>query len=219
MDRQKLAFCALYITASNATPATVKLLRLIQHGTPPQKINAASVLARFLETTAQTNRVWIAQQSRPFFDSILAQPRATYDTGTLWLLSRLARQYGDADCESLLRRLNHHPPSRYWSERYLDPTGCIRNLLHLESTNDAAKVGAAMLFRDSPVMPERVVPLLIKILTSSNRALLERSAQALGSYGAQSKPALPLLTNLSHHPRPAVSRAALSAIDRIENAP
>jgi len=98
----------------------------------------------------------------------------------------------------------------------LDPDGTIVNLLYLESGIASEKPGAALYFRDKPRSPERVVPLLMTNLTLGGSGnLLRNLCDALAAYGTNATPALPQLTNLLTHPRPAVREAASNAVARI----
>ena len=78
------------------------------------------------------------------------------------------------------------------------------------------KPAAALYFKDRLLAPERVVPLLIANLTNTAGAnLLQSVCDALAAYGTNATPALPQLTNLLTHPRPAVQEAAGNAVGRI----
>jgi hypothetical protein len=218
VDRQQIAFSALFMISSNAAQVTPKLVRFVHQGNDVQRRNAIELLSRILETASETDRKWTATQCRVLFDSMLKEGN-TRDVATLWLLAHLSQNYSESDKENLLRHIVSLQDKAPWGiERLIDRHGLLRNLLHLESTNDAPKVGAAMLFTENPILAERVVPLLSQALLSSNRSLLERSAYALGQYGSDAKPALPFLSNLVNHPRPAVAKAVLAAIKKIEQA-
>jgi hypothetical protein len=68
---------------------------------------------------------------------------------------------------------------------------------------------------ESQKYPHRVLPILFSSLTSTNPAVLENRAQALGNYGALAADALPQLSNLMNHPKGYVHRAASNAIQAI----
>ena len=68
---------------------------------------------------------------------------------------------------------------------------------------------------ESQKYPHRVLPILFKSFTSTNPAVLENRAQALGNYGALAADALPQLSNLMNHPKSYVRRAASNAIQTI----
>ena len=101
------------------------------------------------------------------------------------------------------------------SIQQLDPQYLYRPLLILELGPVPERVGAAMNLADFPRFPERAIPLLIANLNSTNRAVQQNSALALGKYGDRARPALPALTNLLHHPRDFVRLAASNAITSI----
>jgi hypothetical protein len=97
----------------------------------------------------------------------------------------------------------------------LDPQYLYRPLLVLELGPTPERVGAAMNLADFPRFPGRAIPLLITNLNSTNRAVQENCARALGKFGPQARPALPALTNLLTHPRDFVRLAASNAITSI----
>jgi hypothetical protein len=99
--------------------------------------------------------------------------------------------------------------------RQLDPQYLYRPLLVLELGPGPERVGAAMNLADFPRFPERAIPLLITNLNSTNRAVQQNCALALGKFGAQARPALPALTNLLNHPKDFVRGAASNAITSI----
>ena len=94
----------------------------------------------------------------------------------------------------------------------LDPRRDLIPLYTLEMGHIHARVGAAMELTDKPRYPARTIPLLISNLSSTNRSVQERCAQALAAYGAEARSALSSLTNLLQHPRERVRLAASNAI-------
>ena len=101
----------------------------------------------------------------------------------------------------------------------LDPARDLIPLFTLEFGHIHARVGAAMELTDKPRYPARAIPLLITNLTSTNRSVQERCAQALAAYGPEARSALPSLTNLLQHPRERVRLAASNAIVSIDAPP
>ena len=101
-------------------------------------------------------------------------------------------------------------------DRYLDPEGIIGNLVNLQRDGDGAKIGAALFFRDRPILPERVVPLLTRTVISADRTLVNFSAQALGAYGTNAAAALSVLETLARHPNTAISNSAAAAVLQVK---
>ena len=97
----------------------------------------------------------------------------------------------------------------------IDPDWRHRHLLTLELGPEADRVGAAWALSNTPTEPEKAIPLLMANLSSTNRALIENCAIALGKYGPPAEPALPLLTNLFTHRKLAIRMAASNAISQI----
>jgi len=105
--------------------------------------------------------------------------------------------------------------SLYRCIEQLDPQHLYRPLLILELGPTPDRVGASMNLADFPRFPERAIPLLMTNLGSTNRAVQQNCARALGKFGHQARPALPALTNLLTHPRAFVRLAASNAITSI----
>lgn len=82
-----------------------------------------------------------------------------------------------------------------------DPQRVFRPLLVLEIGPTPDRVRAARELKDYPRIAARAVPLLIANLGSTNRAVQEHCALALGAYGEKARAALPPLTHLLAHPR------------------
>ena len=122
-----------------------------------------------------------------------------------------------ADAEKLMASSDGHG-NAWILERHLDPYGQIANLLNLESGSVPRQVAGAMFFRDRPVLPERVVPLLSQSLASTNRPLLESAARALGEYGSAAQSALPALCQLTNNSHRFVAIAAVNALTKIQTA-
>ena len=97
----------------------------------------------------------------------------------------------------------------------LDPQSLYRPLLFLELGPAPERIDAALNLAYFPRFPERAIPLLISNLDSTNRAVQENCARALGKFGHQARPALPALTNLLNHPRALIRAAATNAITSI----
>ena len=98
-----------------------------------------------------------------------------------------------------------------------DPDFSRSNLHQLECGTEHERVAVASFFREKPVLPDPVLPLLIFNLISTNVLLVEESAKRLGSYGALASNSLPVLTNLLSHPKKYVHFAASNSIFRIQS--
>jgi hypothetical protein len=97
----------------------------------------------------------------------------------------------------------------------LDPKREVIPLYTLEMGHIPARVGAANELARNPRMPERTVPLLIANLTSTNRAVIEGCAVALGAYGSAAESAVPHLEKLLEHPRERIRVASSNALESI----
>lgn len=96
-----------------------------------------------------------------------------------------------------------------------DPGRDLIPLYTLELGIMSARSGAAEELARNPRHPQRAVPLLTTNLGSTNRAVIERCANALGAYGVDALPALPALQRLLEHPRERIRHAASNAIASI----
>ena len=88
----------------------------------------------------------------------------------------------------------------------------------MESGQAPRQIAGAMFFREERILPERVVPLLSQSLASTNKALIEAAASALGEYGYKARSALPALSRLTNHPNRFVSGAAEKSVKKIQEA-
>ena len=103
----------------------------------------------------------------------------------------------------------------YRTVMLIDPDWRHRHLITLEFGPEADRVGAAWALGNETFAPEKAVPLLVANLSSTNRALVENCAIALGKYGPPAAPALPVLTNLLAHPKLAIRSAVSNAVTEI----
>jgi hypothetical protein len=100
-----------------------------------------------------------------------------------------------------------------------DPSSSMRQTITLETGTDTEKLAALFYFKNNPIEPQKVIPLLNLSINSSNPSLQVDAALALSSYGWQARPSLPLLSNLLSSPIPEVSRVASNAVTIISQAP
>ena len=191
-----------------STPLQVpELLNALEFGTPEEAFVAAALL-------------WAGVR-----EQVIPSPDLLFPE-----LIRIARlgPFSDVPFAPLIRSVSFgFPPlqMRWPGQTKLNPRSYIEQtltLIHqdwadsqlstLALSSPADRVGAAWALGNSTHAPDKAVPLLMQDLNSTNRALIENCALALGKYGAPAHPALPLLSNLLDHPRPAIRSAASNAI-------
>ncbi|HEV8541859.1 MAG TPA: hypothetical protein VGR78_05675 [Verrucomicrobiae bacterium] len=148
-----------------------------------------------------------AQKQRPLLFFLLRQALEAERPATPEQRERVL----DGVCSIKLTSPNDREKLRRLAD-VIDQDSTLRNLRSLRKGTHAEKVGAAAFFRVYPTLPERVVPLLIPCLSSTNSVLQEESAKALGAYGPEAEKALPRLSNLLSHPKPYVAAAASNAV-------
>lgn len=184
---------------------------------PPRSDEAARLFARILN--AVPVKAAYFEQNRDLLELYVGRPTSVSST-EVEVMAGIVRHGPPEDAEIFVRRLwpyRQHPfgtVERVISN--LDGDGFIQNLLYLEDGKPTEKPAAALYFRHKPRSPERVLPLLTSNLTSTASAnLLQSVCEALTAYGTNAAPALPALTNLLSHPKPAVREAAERAVGRI----
>lgn len=222
-SRRYMAFRALWDVRGHATLVTPTLLEIAKTGSLREQSEALIGLDMILNSAPDKDRDWILDQVEPCVETIISMAQSRPSNAAIEnLLTTVYRYRPPADKEkTVIRLLSLDPPIADQVIDSLDRNGQMRNMGYLNYPGEdptGLKVGAAIFFRDAPVLPEKVVPLLMRGLDSTNCALIERCAQALGAYGVHSVETLPKLSNLVSHPRPYVAKAAIEAIEKINAA-
>lgn len=222
-DRRSAALGALLSVQCHAAPLIPTLVSMTRSASVPEQSMAAVLLNGILTCISHAEQMAVADDLQAAMEDYLnrLEQGEKAESNMCVLVAKMYRLRPPPDREATFRRimrLNDTAGSGMIFEQVeslLDPDGSLRNLAYLEEQEDTRKAGAAIFFWARPIMPERVVPLLTKSLQSTNRALLARSAEALGEYGTNAVSALPALSNLVTHANSRVSNAAKQAIGKI----
>lgn len=197
VDYRSTALRALWHRPVESAALVEPLMRLLTNQEPsyyypPTPSHALGILEKMLATNLKCDREEIAGRFVALAEEFAARPANPYDPFSN-MVSALER------CVRLCK-----------------PEEGEYNLLLIRCASEPRKAGAAWALGESGQIPEKAVPVLIECLSSTNKALVERSAQALGKYGAVAKAALPKLAELVSHKSRLVRSAASNAVIQIE---